>query len=178
MPLSSHSSLIMLPVKLAPQSLRSLASVLKIEMYLCHRNLATGFAVWSRDTYAIMCLVKWSQKTKTFTTCGGMSSSMFISMPAKSTWSSSKGEVMRIDCRRAFTLVPLCWIHLSQLLITFWIHITMAGQENQSCNRDNICYWPWCPASLWHPFIDTTLWAMGTTNCRSYSSSPNGVWWW
>ena len=61
-----------------------------------------------------MCLVKWSQKTKTFTMCGGWSSSIIISMPVKSIWSSSTGEVTRIACSRALTQAPLCWIYLSQ----------------------------------------------------------------
>ena len=111
----------MLLSKLAPQSLRSLSGALKMEMYPCHRNLATVFAVWSRVTYAITCLMKWSQKPKTFTMCGSWSSSIVISMLVKSTWSSSKGEVTRTVYRGAFTLVPACWIHLSQLQIAFCI---------------------------------------------------------
>ena len=155
MPMSSYSSLIMLLSTLAPQSLRSLASAPKIEMYPCHRNLSTVFAA----IYAITCLMKWSQKTKTFTIHGGSSSSIVVSMLVKSTWSSSKGEVSRIACRGAFTLVPPCWIPFSQLLIAFCICIAIPGHQNQSCNRDIICHRPWCPASLWHPFMAATLWA-------------------
>ena len=147
-------------------------------MYPCHRNLATVFAVWSGVTYAIMCLVKWSQKTKTFTMCSGWSSPNVISMPVKSTWSSFKGEVTRIACSRDLAQAPSCWIHLSQLLIAFCICIAMSGHQNWSCNRDSVCCWPWCPASLWHPFIATTLWAIGTTNCVASSSSLTGVLWW
>ena len=176
--MSSHSSLIMLLSKLASQSLRSLASAPEIEMYPCHRNLATVFAVWSRVTYAITCLMKWSLKTITFTMYGGLSSSIVISMLVKSTWSSSKGEVTRIACRGAFTQAPSYWIHLSQLLITFCICTAMPGHKNWSCNRDNIHHRPWCPVSLWQPLMAATLWAIGTTNCRTFSSSLAGVWQW
>ena len=114
------------------------------------------------------------------------SSSIVISMLVKSTWSSSKEEVTRIASRGAFAWAPSCWIHFSQLLIAFCICIAMPGHQNWSCNRDSVCHWPWCPASLWHPFTATTLWAMGTTNCMASSSSqagygsdrghPDGVW--
>ena len=155
--MSSHSSLMMLLSKLAPWSLRTLASAAKIKMYPCHRNLATVCAIWSGVTYVIMCLVKWWQKAKAFTTCGGWCNSIVASMQVKSTWSSSKREVTRIACIGALTQTPSCWIHLSQPLITFYIHITMPGQQNQSYNRGSICLWIWCPMSLWHPFMDTTL---------------------
>ena len=85
------------------------------------------------------------RKTKTFTTCSGWSSSIIIWMLVKSTWTNSKGEVTRIACRGALACAPLCWIYLSQLLMTFYIHIAMAGHENWSCNRDSVCCWPWCP---------------------------------
>ena len=88
-------------------------------------------------------------------------------MPVKSTWSSSKGEVTRIACKGAFTQPPSCWIYLSQLLIAFCICIAMPGHQNWSCNRDSVCHWPWCPASLWHPFMATSwlyeLWGLQTT---------------
>ena len=70
MPRSSQSSLMMLLSKLAPWSLRSLVSALMIEIQPCHRNLETVFAVWLGVTYAITCFVKWSQKSKMFTTFG------------------------------------------------------------------------------------------------------------
>ena len=108
--------------------------------------------------------MKWSQKTKTFTTCSSWSSSTVISMLVKSTWT-------RIACRGTFTLVPSCCIHLSQLLITFCICIAMPDHQNQSCSRDNVHHRLWCPASLWHPFIGTTLWPVGTTNCFFQLSS-------
>ena len=116
--MTSHSLLMMLLSKLAPQSLRSLADALKIKMYPYHKNLATVFAVSSGVTYAITCLVKWSQKTKTFTMCGGWSTSIDASLLVKSTWRSSKGGAIRIVCSRALQWAPLWWIHLSQLLIT------------------------------------------------------------
>ena len=70
----------------------------RLRCILATKNLATVFAVWSGVRYTIMCLVKWSQKTKTLTMCGGWSSSFVISMLVKSTWSSSKGEATRIVC--------------------------------------------------------------------------------
>ena len=78
--------------------------------------------------------MKWSQKTKTFTMCGGWSSSIIVSMPVKSIWSSSKEEVTRIACSGALAQAPSCWIHLSQPLIVFCICIAMPGHQNWSCN--------------------------------------------
>ena len=160
----------MLLSKLAPQSLKSLAGAPNIKTYPCHRNLATVFAIWSGVTYTIMSLMKWSEKTKTFTTCGGWSSSIIISVLVKSTGSSSKGEVTRIACSGALAQASSCWIHLSQPLIAFCICIAIPGHQNWSCSRDSVCHWPWCPTSLWHLFMATTLWAMGTTNCRASSA--------
>ena len=169
--MSSHSSLMMLLSKLAPQSLRSLASALKIEMYPCHRNLATGFAVWSGVTYAITCLVKWSQEDQNIHYMWWLVHFHSCSMPVKSTWSSSKGEVTRIACSGALAWAPSCWIHLSQLLITFCICIAMPGHQNWSCNRDSVCPLALMSCILWHPFMATTLWAVGTTNCIASSSA-------
>ena len=88
-----QSSLMLLLSKLAPQSLRSLASAMKIKIYPCHRNLAMVFAIWLRVTYTMMCSIKWSQKTKTFTTLGGWSNSIVVSILVKSMCSNSKGTV-------------------------------------------------------------------------------------
>ena len=49
------------------------------------------------------------------------------------------------------------------------IYIAMLGHQNQSCNRrqhlliglDILCH-------LWHPFIATTLWAVGTTKLHGF----------
>ena len=81
------------------------------------QKLSKSFAVWSGVTFAIVCLMKWSQKTKTFTMCGGWSSSIVVSMLVKSPWSSSKWEVTRIACSVALAWVSFCWIHLSWPLI-------------------------------------------------------------
>ena len=99
-------------------------------------------------------------------------------MLVKSTWSNSKGEVTRISCSAALAQAPSCWIHLSQLLMALSICIVMPDHQNQSYNRDRFCCWPWCPVFLWHPFMVTTLWAVGTTNHIASSSSLAGVWWW
>ena len=169
--MSSHSLLMMLFSKLAPQSLKSLASAPKIEMYPCHKKLAKVFAVWSEVTYAITFLMKWLHRTKTFTVWGVWPSSIVISMLVKSTWSSSKGEVTRIVYSGALAWVPLCWIHLSEPLIALCICIAMSGHQNWSNSRDSVHCWNWWPASPWHPFMATILWAMGTMNCIA-SSSP------
>ena len=130
--------------------------------------------------------MKWSQKTKTFTTCRDLSSSIVISMPVTSTWSSSKGEVTRIVCSGAFTWVPLCWIHLSQPLIAFCICIAMLGHQNWSHNRDSVWHWPWCPASYgtcsWLPLDEP--WGLKTAELLpalwpEYGGGrghPDGVW--
>ena len=98
MSMSSHNSLMMLLLKLAPQSLRSLATALKIEIYPCHRNLATVFAVWSGVTQAMTCFVKLSQKTKMLTTFGGWSNSIVISVLVKPMFSNSNGAVAMMCC--------------------------------------------------------------------------------
>ena len=179
MPMSSHSSLMMLLSKLAPQSLRSLARAPKIKMYPCHRNLAMVFVVWLGVTWAIMCFVKCLQKTGTFTAFGGWSSFILISMLLKSMCSSSKGVVAMMGCIGALAQVPSCWMHHSQLPIAFCICVTMLGHQDQLCSRCNVCCWPWYPASWWHPFIAATQWAVGPMNCKISSNFPAGVWqWW
>ena len=97
--------------KLAPWSLRSLAGALKIEMYPCHRNLATVFTVWSG---VMMCFVKWLQKTRSLTIIGGWYSSIVISRLIKSMCNSSKGAVAMVSCIGALAWVPPCWMHHSQ----------------------------------------------------------------
>ena len=87
----------------------------RLQCNLATKVLATVFAVWSRVIYTITCLMKWSQKTKTFTTCGGWSSSIIVSMPVKSTWSSPKGEVTRIVCSGA-----LAYLHAEYTFHSYW----------------------------------------------------------
>ena len=158
MPISSCSSLMMLPSKLVPHLLRSLASAPKIEIYPCHRNLAMVFAVLSGATWAMMYFIKWSQKTSTFDV---WCSSIVISMLVKSMCSSSKGAVAMIGCIGALAQVLSCWMHCSHLLITLCICVAMLGHQNWSCSRYIYC-WPWCSTSLWHPFMAATQWAVGT----------------
>ena len=177
MPISSQSSLMMLLSRLASWLLRSLASVLKIKMYPCHRNLATFFTVGWGVRYVMMCFIKWSQETKRFTTFGDWSNSVMVSMLVKSTCSHSKSMVTIISHTGALLWLPSCGMHCSQLLITFCICTAMPGYQNQSCSKHSVCCWPWCPASQWHPFIAATQWAMGTMNHKT-SNSPLGVWQW
>ena len=178
MPISLQSSLMMLFSKLAPQLLRSLAGAPKIEMYPCHWNLATAFAVWLGVTYAMMCFVKWLQKTKRLTTFGGWSNSVVVTMLVKSSCNNSKGVAKMISHIVAWVWLPTCWMHCLQLLTAFWIYMVMPGHQNQSCSKHIIHCWPWCPASWWHPFMADTWWAVGTTSCKTSSNSPLGVWWW
>ena len=153
----------MLLSKLSPQLLRSLASDLMIKMYPCHRNLATVFTVWLGVMYAMTCFIKWLQKTKIFTMFGGQSNSILVSMLVKSTCNNSKDVVTMMGCIGASVWLPSCWMHYSQLLITFCICVAMPGHQNWSCSKHSIQCWPWCPASDWHPFMAATQWAVGTT---------------
>ena len=168
----------MLLLKMAPLSVRSLASTPKIKTHPCHRNLATVFAVWSGVMNAITCFMKWLQKTQTFTMFGGWSNSIVVSMLLKSTWSSSREAVTKMVCSGPLAQAPLCWIHLLHLLIALRIHIAMPGHQNQSYSRDSVHCRPWCSTSLWHSFMATTQWAIGTMNCITSSSSLASVWWW
>ena len=118
------------------------------------------------------------KKTKTFPMFGGWSNSIVISMLVKSMCNNSKGVVKIMGCMGALTWVPPCLMHCLQLFITFCICAAMSSHQNWSHSRYSICYWPWCPASLWHPFMAATWWALGTTNCVASSSPPAGVWWW
>ena len=104
-----------------------------------------------------MCFIKWSQKTRMFTTFGGWSSSIVISMHIKSTCSSSRRTVAMICCIGALAWVPSCWLHHSQLLIAFCICTAMLGHQNWSCSRYSICCWLWCLTSLWHPFSSHSM---------------------
>ena len=54
----------------------------------------------------------------------------------------------------------------------------MPDNQDQSCSRVSVCCWPWCPVSLCHLFMASTLWAMGCTNHITSSSSPARVQWW
>ena len=176
MPISLQSSLMMLLSKLAPQSLRSLANVLKIKIYPCHRNLATVFAVWLGVMYAITCFTKWSQKTKRFPMFRGWSNFITVSILVKSMGSNSKGAVAIMGCIGALAWVPSCWMHCLQLLIAFCICAAIPGYQNWSCSKYSICCWPRCPAFWWHPFKAATQCAMGTMNHITSSNLPLGMW--
>ena len=162
MAISLQSSLMMVLSKLALQSLRSLTSALKIEMYPCHRNLAIVFAVWLGVTYARMCFIKWSQKTKRFTTFGGWSNSIVVSMLIKSTCSNSKGVVTMMGHTGALAQLPSFWIHCSQLLITFCICMAMPGYQNQSCSKQ-------CPLlTLVSSILVTSIYGSYSVSCGDY----------
>ena len=62
--------------------------------------------------------------------------------------------------------------------VAFYICVAMLGHQNQSCHRYSVCCWPWCPASLWHPFIAATWWATENMNHITSPSLSAGVWQW
>ena len=163
-------------VKVGSSFTRSLASALKIEIYPCHGNIAMVFTVWLGVTYAMMWFVKWSQKTKMFTTFGGWS--IVVSILVESTCSNSKGAVTMMGHIGALAWVPSCRMHCLQLLITLWICLAIPFHQNWSCSKYRACHWPWCSASWWHPFVVATQWAVEAMNCRTSSNSPGGVWQW
>ena len=101
----------MLLSQLAPQSPRILAGAPKIEIYPYHRNLATVFRVWLGVTYAMMCFIKWLQKTKIFTMFWDWSNSIVVSILIKSMCSNSKGAVTMMGCTGALIWVPSCRMH-------------------------------------------------------------------
>ena len=168
----------MLLSKVVPQSIRSFAGTLKIKMYPYHRNLATVFALWLGVMQVVTCFIKWSWKTKMLTMFGGWSNSIVISMLVISTCSNSKGAVAMMGCIGTLAQVPSCWMHCSQLLMGFCICVAIPGHQNWSCSRYRVCYWPWCPASQWHPIMAATQWAMGTKNSKTSSNLPASVWQW
>ena len=124
-------------------------------------KLSKGFAVWLGVMYAIMCFIKWLQKTKMFTLFGGWSTSIIVSILVKSMCSNSKGAVTMMGHIGALAWVPSCWMYCLQLLITFCIWESIPAHQNRSCSRYSVCSWPWCPASQWHPFMAATQWAVG-----------------
>ena len=135
----------------------------------------TDFAVWYGVMYTMPCFIKWSQKTKRFTTFGGWSISIIVSMLGKSACNNSKGMVTMISHIGALTQMPSCWIHHLQLLITLCIWVAILGHQNWSFSKHSVCCWPWCPASWWHPFMAATLWALGTTLQNFLQFTSGGV---
>ena len=109
MPRILHISSIMLLMKLAPLSLKSLAEAPKIEMQPRYKNLAMVFAVWSGVTYTNMCFVKWSWNTKTLVTLGNWFGSNMVSMLVKSTCRRTRGIVATMQHKGALGKLPSCW---------------------------------------------------------------------
>ena len=79
----------------------------------------------------------------------------------KSMCTNSKGVVTMMGCIWALAWVPWCWMHHSQLLITFCICTAILGHQNWSWSKYRVWSWRWCPASQWHPFMAATQWALG-----------------
>ena len=177
MPISSQSSLMMLLSKLAPQVTQELDQCSEDWDIALPHKLSNSFCSLIRGhMYAMMCFIKWSQKTKRFTTFGVWSNSIIVSMLVMSTCNNSKGVVTMMVPSGPWPKCLHVGLHCSQLLITFCIWAAMPGHQNQSFSKHSVCCWPWCPASWWHPFMAATQWALGTTNCKTSSSSPVGVW--
>ena len=133
------------------------------------------FTVWSGVTYASMCLVKWSWKTKTLVTLGNWFSSNMVSILVKSTCKRSRGAVDTIGHKGALGMPPSYWRQHLQALITCFICLAIPGHQKHSCNKDNVWSWPWCPASWWHPFKAAVWCVLGTTKV-TYHHSPLLVW--
>ena len=136
------------------------------------QKLSKVFTVWLEVMYAITCFIKWLQKTKRFTTFGGWSNSMVVSILVKSMCSRSKGAVTMMGHIGALTWLPSCWMHSSQLLIAFCICVAIPGYWNQSCSKHSVCCWPWCPVSQWPPFMAVTQWAMGLWIAKLFPTHP------
>ena len=52
------------------------------------------------------------------------------------------------------------------------IWLVIPGHQKHSRNKDRVWSWPWCPASLRHPFRAATQCAFGTMKTRRSSFSP------
>ena len=128
----------MLLSKLAPQSLREFGQCSEDHDVALSQKFSNSFGSLIQSLIHHDVSHEEVTKTKTITICGGKSSFIVVSMPLKSAWSSSKGEVTRIACIGSFTWAPSCWIHLSQPVISFCICTAMLGHQNQSCNRDRV----------------------------------------
>ena len=159
-------------MKLAPQSLRSLARAPKIEMWPWYRNLVTVLTVWLGVTYTIMCFMKWSWNIRTWVTLGGLFSSRVVSMLVKSTCKRSMRVVATIRCWGTLDKLPSCCKQCVQDLMDCCIWLAMPGHLKCSCSKDKVWLWPWWPASLWHPFKVVTWWALGAMKSRKSPVSP------
>ena len=170
-----HNSLMMLLIKLAPPSLRSLAGSLKIEMSPCYSNLVMALAVWSGTTYTTTCFVKWSWNTRMLVALGGLLNSIVISMLVKPMCKRTNGVVATIGCRGTLDTLPSCCKQCTQDLMDCCIWLFIPGQQKCSCNKDRVRSQPWWPASLWQPFKGVTQCALGTKKSRISLVSPLGI---
>ena len=55
------------------------------------------------------------------------------------------------------------------------IWLAIPGHQKCSCNRDRVWSWPWCPASLWHPFRAATQCTLGTMQSSKSLFFPLGT---
>ena len=132
-------------------------------------------AIWSGVTYTNMCFVKWSWNTKMLVTLGDWFGSMVVSMLVKSTCKRSSRAVAMIGCRGALDKPPSCCKQCMQVLMDCHVWFVIPAHQMHSCNKDKVWSWPWCPASLWHPFRAVTWCAFGTMKSSKSSFSPLGM---
>ena len=96
------------------------------------QKLSNSFHSLIRIMYAMMCFLKWLQKTKRFPMFRGWSNSFIVSIQVKSTCNNSKGVVTMLSHIGALAHMPSCCMHHSQLLITLCIWQAMLSHQNQS----------------------------------------------
>ena len=119
--------------------------------------------------------MKWSWNTKTLATLGYWFGSKVVSMLVKSTCRRSRGAVAMMGGKGALDKPPSCCRQCVQVLMDCHIWLVIPGHQKQSCNKDKVWSWPWCPASRWHPFRAATLCALGTMKSSKSSFSPLGI---
>ena len=129
MQISLQSSLMMLLSKLAPWSLKP-------------EKLSYNFCSLIRGNVCHNVFCKMVAKDQWFSMFRGWSNPIMVSMLVKSTCSNSKGVVTMMGHTGTLAWLPSCWMHCSQLLITFCICTAIPGHQNWSCSKHSICCWP------------------------------------
>ena len=131
--------------------------------------------VWSGVMYTIMCFVKWSWSTRTFTTLSSLFGSMVILILVKSTCKRPIGVVDTIRCGGTLDKLPSCCKQCVQDFMDFCTWLVIPGHQKLSHNKDRVWSQPWWPASQWHPFRVATWCVLGTTKSRRSSVLPLGI---
>ena len=89
--------------------------------------------------HAMMWFIKWLQKTKRFTTFGGWSNSIIVSMLVKSTHNNSKLLITLIGHNRAFGLNAFMLDVLLTAANSLCIWAAMFGHQNWSFSKHRVC---------------------------------------